>query len=114
MLILQEEIKKNNEKIKLQEYILTNIDKFKNKIIIADRAYHCYDFFKFLNNNNIKFIIRMKEKDAKKKNKVFENIKNNNKVYKNNSNKIKTVNNKYKKQNKKEKIEIVGRILRKL
>lgn len=99
--------KKNNEKIKLQEYILENLDKFKNKIIIADRAYHCYDFFKFLNNNNIKFIIRMKDKDAKNKNKIFESIKNDIKVYKHNCNNIKTVYDKDKKQVKKEKEEIV-------
>ena len=38
--------KKNNEKIKLKEYIINNIDMFKNKIIIADGAYHCYIFLK--------------------------------------------------------------------
>jgi hypothetical protein len=99
--------KKNNEKIKLQEYIVNNIDKFKNKIIILDRAYHCYDFFKFLNNNDIKFIIRMKDKDPKNKNKNFETIKNYIKIYKHNCKNIKTVYDKDKKQIKKEKIEIV-------
>jgi hypothetical protein len=76
--------KKNNEKIKLQEYITKNIDMFKNKIIIADRAYHCYDFFKFLNDNNINFIIRLKDKDAKFKNKDLEIIKNDIKQLKSN------------------------------
>ena len=99
--------KKNNEKIKLQEYILNNIDKFKNKIIILDRAYHCYDFFKFLNNNDIKFIIRMKDKDPKNINKMFETIKNDIKIYKHNCKNIKTVYDKDKKQVQKEKIEIV-------
>ena len=99
--------KKNNEKIKLQEYILNNIDKFKNKIIILDRAYHCYDFFKFLNNNDIKFIIRMKDKDPKNINKMFETIKNDIKIYKHNCKNIKTVYDKDKKQIQKEKIEIV-------
>lgn len=99
--------KKNNEKNKLQEYILDNIDKFKNKTIIADRAYHCYDFFKFLNNNDIKFIIRMKDKDAKNKNKDFESIKNDIKIYKHICNNIKTVCDKDKKKIRKEKIEIV-------
>jgi hypothetical protein len=99
--------KKNNEKIKLHEYILANIDKFKNKIIIADRAYHCYEFFKFLNDNNIKFIIRMKDKDAKNKNKVFESIKRDIKVYKHSFDNIKTVYDKDKKQVEKETTEIV-------
>jgi hypothetical protein len=99
--------KKNNEKIKLQEYILANLDCFKNKTIIADRAYHCYDFFKFLNNNNIKFIIRMKDKDAKNKNKNFEMIKDDIKIYKHNCKNTKTVYDKDKKQVKKEKLEIV-------
>ena len=99
--------KKNNEKIKLQEYILNNIDKFKNKTIILDRAYHCYDFFKFLNNNDIKFIIRMKDKDPKNKNIIFETIKNDIKIYKHICKNIKTVYDKDKKQIQKEKIEIV-------
>lgn len=99
--------KKNNEKIKLQEYILDNINSFKNKTIIADRAYHCYDFFKFLNNNDIKFIIRLKDKDAKNKNKNFEMIKDDIKIYKHNCKNIKTVYDKDKKQAKKEKLEIV-------
>jgi hypothetical protein len=99
--------KKNNEKIKLEEYILANISSFKNKTIIADRAYHCYDFFKFLNNNNINFIIRMKDKDAKNKNKIFEGIKKDIKVHKRTYDNIKTVYDKDKKQTKKKKIEIV-------
>ena len=99
--------KKNNEKIKLQEYIIANIDKFKNKTIIMDRAYHCYDFFKFLNDNNINFIIRMKDKDPVNKNKIFESIKKDINIYKNICNNIKTVYDKDKKQIKKEKQEIV-------
>ena len=106
-IIFTDRDKKNNEKIKLQEYILNNIDKFKNKIIILDRAYHCYDFFKFLNNNDIKFIVRMKDKDPKNINKLFETIKNDIKIYKHNCKNIKTVYDKDKKQVQKEKIEIV-------
>ena len=49
----------------------------------------------------------MKDKDAKNKNKVFESIKNDIKVYKHICNNIKTVYDKDKKQAKKEKIEIV-------
>ena len=49
--------KKNNECLSLEKYIGENLDKFKNKIIICDRAYFCYRFFNFLERNNIKFII---------------------------------------------------------
>lgn len=52
--------KKNNEKIILQEYISKNLNKFKDKTIICDRAYFCYDFFDFLDRNGIKFIIRIR------------------------------------------------------
>lgn len=58
--------KKNNECLSLEKYIGENLDKFKNKIIICDRAYHCYRFFNFLDNNNIKFIIRMRHKENSK------------------------------------------------
>lgn len=99
--------KKNNEKIKLQEYISNNIDKFKNKIIILDKAYHCYEFFKFLIDNDIKFIIRMKDKEPINKNKKLEIIKNDIKIYKHSCNNIKTVCDKNKNKIKKEKLEIV-------
>lgn len=99
--------KKNNEKIKLQEYISNNMGNFKNKIIILDRAYHCYDFFKFLNENDIKFIIRMKDKNPKNENKNLEMIKKDIKIYIHNCKNIKTVFDKDKKQVQKEKIEIV-------
>ena len=99
--------KKNNEKIKLQEYISNNIDMFKNKTIIADKAYHCYSFFKFLNDNNINFIIRLKDKDPVNKNKDLEIIKKDIKIYKHNCKNIKTVYDKDKKQVQKETVEIV-------
>lgn len=57
-----EECKKNNECIVLKEYIMNNLDKFKNKLIICDRAYYNYSFFNFLNENNIKYIIRLRDK----------------------------------------------------
>lgn len=41
------------------------MDAFKNTVIICDRAYHCYRFFDFLINNDIKFIIRVKTKEGK-------------------------------------------------
>lgn len=56
--------KKNNECLCLTNYITENLSLFKNKIIICDRAYFCYSFFKFLNDNNIKFIIRIRDKIA--------------------------------------------------
>ena len=59
--------KKNNECLSLEKYISENLSKFKNKIIICDRAYHCYRFFNFLDNNNIKFIIRLRHKENLKK-----------------------------------------------
>jgi hypothetical protein len=58
--------KKNNECLCLEKYIGENLDKFKNKILICDRAYFCYRFFNFLDNNNIKFIIRMRHKESSK------------------------------------------------
>ena len=54
--------KKNNECLSLKEYIVANIDQFKNKTIICDRAYYCYNFFNFLVENNINFIIRVRDK----------------------------------------------------
>jgi len=52
--------KKNNEVICLKEYISKNINYFKGKTIICDRAYFCYSFFNFLIENKIKFIIRIR------------------------------------------------------
>ncbi len=52
--------KKNNECIMLQKYIMDNLNLFKNKCIICDRAYFCYSFYNFLNKNKIKFIGRIK------------------------------------------------------
>jgi len=58
--------KKNNECLILEKYINENLNSFKNKIIICDRAYFCYRFFNFLHNKNIKFIIRMRHKEISK------------------------------------------------
>jgi len=38
--------KKNNEISCLEKYIKDNIETFKNKIIICDRAYFCYEFIR--------------------------------------------------------------------
>lgn len=99
--------KKNNEKIKLQEYISSNLDKFKGKTIIMDRAYHCYDFFKFLINNDINFIIRLKDKDANTKNKTLKEIEKDVKIYKNNFENTKIIYDKDKKNSKIIKTETV-------
>jgi len=54
--------KKNNECSALKDYISNNLDYFKGKTIVCDRAYYCYSFFNFLINNNINFIIRLRDK----------------------------------------------------
>ena len=54
--------KKNNECLSLKDYISNHLDQFKGKLIICDRAYYCYEFFNFLVDNNINFIIRLRDK----------------------------------------------------
>jgi len=49
---------KNKEVKCATSYIKKYISKFKNTIIIGDRAYFSYKFMKFLNKNGIFFIIR--------------------------------------------------------
>jgi hypothetical protein len=51
---------KNKEKSCAKNYIIKNIENFKNNIIVCDRGYFSYDFLDFLINNNLKFIIRAK------------------------------------------------------
>lgn len=51
---------KNREYQELMNKINTDINLFKNKVIVVDRAYFCYKFIHFLITNNIKFIIRCK------------------------------------------------------
>jgi hypothetical protein len=51
---------KNNELKVLIKYIRDNKDKFKNVILILDRAYCSYSFIDFLNKNNIGFVCRFK------------------------------------------------------
>jgi len=53
---------KNKEIQSASNYIKNNIDKFKNNIIVGYRGYYSYDFMKFLIDNDLKFIIRAKEK----------------------------------------------------
>ena len=53
---------KNKEIKSSTDYIRKNLDVFKNNIIVCDRAYFSYEFLKFLVDNGIKFIIRVKGK----------------------------------------------------
>lgn len=74
---------KNNEVNRAQEWISNN--NIKNTIFVCDRAYFKYDFFKFLIDNKLNFIIRIKEnshlkniiKETNNKKDTIEYIKNN-------------------------------------
>lgn len=52
---------KNNEKRSIKNIISSDPSKFKSAIIVADRAYYSYDLVKYLINNDIKFIIRIRD-----------------------------------------------------
>jgi len=65
---------KNNELKVLIEYINNNIDKFKNVIIILDRAYCSYNFINFLNKKNINYVCRFRN-NCSNLNKVVKNIR---------------------------------------
>lgn len=69
--------KKNTELEHLKKYIEDN--KLKNIIIVADRAYFKYEFFEYLNEKDIKYVIRIKDNshlinDLNKNNKQYELI----------------------------------------
>lgn len=51
---------KNNEVKCAIKFIKKHIDLFKNNILVADRLYFTYEFLYFLNENDLKFIIRAK------------------------------------------------------
>ena len=51
---------KNKEISSATNYIIQNIDYFKNNIIVCDRGYFSYDFLNFLIEKDLKFIIRVK------------------------------------------------------
>jgi len=77
---------KNNEMRELKKWIISN--KINNIIIVADRAYFSYELYKFLDSNNIKYVIRIKENsqfrgNIKKNNtnkKLIEDLKKNNRL----------------------------------
>ena len=77
---------KNNEIRELKKWIISN--KISNIIIVADRAYFSYELYKFLDSNNIKYVIRIKENsqlrgNIKKNNtnkKLIEDLKKNNRL----------------------------------
>lgn len=80
--------KKNTELEQLKLYIEKN--NLKNIIIVADRAYYKYEFFKYLDQKGIKYVIRIKDnsqlinivkKNNKHKNIICE-LKNNNRIIK--------------------------------
>lgn len=51
---------RNKEIRCLKQHILANKDKFNNVILVCDRGYFSYDLLSFLNDNNIRYIIRVK------------------------------------------------------
>lgn len=51
---------KNKEISSATNYITSNINHFKNNIIVCDRGYYSYNFLNFLIDNDLKFIIRAK------------------------------------------------------
>ena len=51
---------RNKEVKAFLSYVKNNINEFKNVIFVADRAYFKYDLLKFLIDNNLKFVIRVK------------------------------------------------------
>ena len=77
---------KNNEIKELKKWIDNN--KINNITIVADRAYFSYELYIFLEENNIKYIIRIKENaeiktNIKKTNKqklLIENLKKINRI----------------------------------
>jgi len=77
---------KNNEIRELKKWIVSN--KISNVIIVADRAYFSYELYKFLDSNNIKYVIRIKENSQLKGNikrnntnkKLIEDLKKNNRL----------------------------------
>lgn len=86
--------KKNNECISLKKYINDNLNYFKGKTIICDRAYYCFSFFNFLVDNNINFIIRLR--DNAFDNKINDKSKHFNEYIKiKNNDKIKVITNKF-------------------
>ena len=53
-------LRKNNEPLSVQKFIEKNVDLFRDKILVFDRAYHSKSFYNFLNDNDLSFIIRIK------------------------------------------------------
>ena len=64
---------KNCEVKQLMKYIkdgcFNNINNLKNIVIVADRAYYTYELFNFLDANNLKYIIRIRNNAVAIKNK---------------------------------------------
>jgi hypothetical protein len=75
---------KNKEIKSSMHYISKNIDKFKDNIIVTDRAYFSYSYINFLETNNLKYIIRVKGNgnNLKKKYSISKNNINYNDIIK--------------------------------
>lgn len=77
---------KNNEIKELKKWIDDN--KINNITIVADRAYFSYELYTFLEEHNIKYIIRIKEnaeiktniKETNKQKTLIENLKKINRI----------------------------------
>ena len=73
---------KNREILQLKKYI--NSNKLKNVILVLDRAYFSYDLINFLDDQNLKYVIRVKNnclmlnKNNDKNNKINDKINNKN------------------------------------
>jgi hypothetical protein len=65
---------KNNELNVLLEYIKNNNEKFKNVILILDRAYCSYSFINYLNKNKINFVCRFRN-NCKKFDKKIKDLR---------------------------------------
>jgi len=93
---------RNTEIKQLKKYI--NENNITNVIIVADRAYFKYELFKFLEDRNIKYVIRIKDNsligtDRAKNNKLINEITKITRVieYQQNATKVITLKNKLKK-----------------
>jgi len=59
-IVLEGSENRNKEVNSFIKYIKEHINKFKNVIFVCDRFYYTYELLKFLNDNNLKYVIRVK------------------------------------------------------
>jgi hypothetical protein len=66
---------KNKEVFQLKKYINEgNFNNIKNVIIVADRAYYSFDLINLLSNNDLNYVIRIRN-NSTLKNKKLENVR---------------------------------------